>query len=76
MPAPKFQKEILEQLGKLTVEQQLKVLDFARELVANGPVGAPGRDLLRFAGAIDPEDLKTMAQVIEEESERVNLNEW
>ena len=76
MPAATFHKEILEQLGKLTVEQQLKVLDFARELGASGPVGAPGKDLLRFAGAIDPEDLKTMAQVIEEESERVDLNEW
>ncbi len=36
----------------------------------------PGQDLLRFVGAIDLEDLKTMAEVIEEERERVDLNEW
>lgn len=40
------------------------------------PSGTPGRELLAFGGAIKPEDLRKMAQVIGEECETVDLNEW
>jgi hypothetical protein len=40
------------------------------------PVGVPGKELLRFAGTIEADDLRAMAQVIEEGCEQVDLNEW
>jgi len=38
-----LQEEILDQLDKLPIEQQIQVLDFARTLAK--PVGKPGKDL-------------------------------
>lgn len=40
------------------------------------PKGVPGKDLLKFAGTIEPDDLELMKQAIEEECERVDLDEW
>jgi hypothetical protein len=69
-----LQKEILDQLSKLPIEQQRQVLDFARTLAK--PIGKQGKDLLHFAGGINAEDLKLMSQAIEEGCEQVNINEW
>jgi len=69
-----MQKEILDQLDKLHIEQQRQVLDFARTLA--GPVGKHGKELLHFAGDINLEDLKLMSQAIEQDCEQVNVNEW
>ncbi|MCL6478689.1 MAG: XRE family transcriptional regulator [Peptococcaceae bacterium] len=35
-----------------------------------------GKSLLRFAGAIDPDDLKTIEQAIQEECEKVDQSDW
>ena len=40
------------------------------------PVGARGKELLRFAGAIEADELQMIAQAIEDGCERINLNEW
>jgi hypothetical protein len=69
-----LQEEILDQLDKLHVEQQRQVLDFARTLAR--PVGKHGKDLLYFAGGINADDLKLMAQAIEQDCEQINANEW
>ena len=69
-----LREEILDQLNKLPLEQQIQVLDFARTLAK--PVGKPGKDLLYFAGGINLDDLSLMAQAIEEDCEAVNGNEW
>jgi hypothetical protein len=69
-----LQKEILDHLNKLPIEQQRQVLDFARTLAK--PVGKHGKELLHFAGGIDPEDLKLMSQAIEQDCEHINSNEW
>jgi hypothetical protein len=68
--------EILEQLAGLGPHQQQKVLDFARALAINRPIGTPGRNLLRFAGMIQSEDLEAMTQAIEEGCEQVDIDEW
>lgn len=70
-----IEKDILEELAKLEVEQQRRVLDFARALTAK-PIGRRGEELLIFAGAISSEDLGIMTQAIEQGCEQVNLNEW
>ena len=61
-----LEKDILEQLHKLGFEQQRQVLNFARALALATPAGVPGKELLAFAGAIEPADLASMAQAIEE----------
>ena len=66
MGNPALKKEILDQLEKMGVEQQQHVLRFARTLAAARPKGTPGRELLRFAGAIERDDLQQIAQAIEE----------
>jgi hypothetical protein len=76
MSNPSIEKEIISQLSKLPLEKQEQVLHFVRALTLAGPPGVPGKDLLRFAGTIEPDDLQVMARVIEEDCEKVNLSEW
>lgn len=73
--SPKLQKELLKEMARLSQEEQQRVIAFAKSLVT-GPTGKARQDLARFAGAIDPEDLKQMAAVIEEGCERINESEW
>jgi hypothetical protein len=61
-----LQQKILAQLDKLPPERQREVLDFARSLSKARPVGKSGTELLRFAGAIEEDDLKAISQAIEE----------
>ncbi len=75
MGDPALKKEIFDQLEKLDVPKQQQVLQFARALAAAEPEGVPGKELLRFAGAIERDDLQRIAQAIEEGCERVNLDE-
>jgi hypothetical protein len=49
-----------------------QVLDFARRLTA--PKGTPGRELLRFAGAIDPGEIELISRAIQEGCEAVHSN--
>jgi len=71
-----IKSEIVEQLDALPHELQQQVLDFARALTLTAPKGVPGKQLLRFAGAIQRDDLQAMSQAIEAGCERVNLDEW
>ena len=73
--SPKLQEELLKEMARLSQEKQQRVIAFAKSLVA-GPTGKAMKDLARFAGAIDPDDLKQMAAVIEEGCERINESEW
>lgn len=76
MVHPLIKHEIEEQLDRLPVEMQRRVLDFALALVATEPKGVPGANLLRFAGTISKEDLDLMEKAIEEDCERIDENEW
>lgn len=71
-----FKDELLEKLNMLSTEEQQEVLDFTRSLADKKLVGTPKRELLKFAGLIDKEDLNLMRRVIEEDCERVDPNEW
>jgi hypothetical protein len=61
--------KIGEQVDRLTDPQRRQVLDFARRLAS--PAGVPGRDLMCFAGSIDPADLEAMSQAILDGCEKV-----
>ena len=69
-------QQLVQQVDQLPLEFQRKVLDFAQALALALPKGVPGRSLLRFAGAIEAEDLKTMSKAIEAGCERVDADEW
>ena len=64
------------EVPKLTFEEQKRVLAFVQSLEASRECGVPGRELLRFAGFIEANDVERMRAAIEEDCERVNSNEW
>jgi hypothetical protein len=66
--------QIIEQVDRLDDTRQQPVLDFARRLTESE--GTPGRDLLRFAGIIDPADIEAMSRAIQEGCEKVDLEAW
>jgi len=66
-------RQIIKQLDRLPSELQRKVLDFAQALVLSLPKGVPGKQLLRFAGAIEPDDIQAMSQSIEAGCEKVDV---
>lgn len=66
--------EIIEQVERLAPPQQRQVLEFARDLTKSA--GTPGRDLLHFAGCIDPVDLQIMSRAIQEHCEKIEPNAW
>jgi hypothetical protein len=59
-----IREQIIEQIDRLDEAQRQKLLSFARRLMA--PEGAPGRDLVRFAGTIDRADLEVISRAIQE----------
>ncbi len=68
--------KVVEQLRGMPQSLQQRVLEFARALVGSTIQGVPGQQLLRFAGAIPPDDIQLMRQAIEEDCEQVDTNEW
>ncbi len=76
MNAKLIKQEILKELDRLPPELQRQVLDFARALGSSVSEGVPGKELLRFAGILTPEEAELMERAIEEGCERVDLSEW
>ena len=75
MRSTTVEKDIHEQLGRLAIGQKRQVLEFARSLVTTRVHGVPGKDLLRFEGTINHEDLITIEHTIKEGCEKVNLKQ-
>jgi hypothetical protein len=69
-------RQLVEQVDQLPLESQRKVLDFAQALALALPKGVPGRSLLRFAGAIEADDLRAMSEAIHVGCEQVDADEW
>jgi len=71
-----IKRKLLEQLEALPYEFQRRVLDFTQALALSVPKGVPGKQLLRFVGAIPADDLQTIAETIEAGCERIDWDEW
>jgi len=71
-----IESELSTCLGKLPVEKQRQVLEFARTLATSPLQGGRGSDLLRFVGTIDESDLDAMSQAIQDGCERIDADEW
>jgi hypothetical protein len=68
--------KVIEQLKDLPQELQRRVLEFTRALALSNPGRVSGRQLLRFAGVISPDDAQAMRTAIEEGCEQVDSHEW
>lgn len=68
--------EVVEQLQVMPQNLQWQVLEFVRTLVKVEVSGTPGKSLLHFAGSIPPDDLQLMRESIEQDCERIDVNEW
>jgi hypothetical protein len=68
--------KVVEQLETLPENLQQQVLAFVQALKTALQPGIPGKQLLRFTGAIAADDLHLMQQAIEAGCEQVDLNEW
>jgi len=68
--------EVVEQLKVMPQPLQRQVLEFVRALVKAEVQGTPGQQLLRFAGSIPADDLQVMREAIEQDCERIDVNEW
>jgi hypothetical protein len=71
-----MQDALLKELDQLPPLLQRKVVEFAHSLAKSRPRGTPGRQLLKFAGILSPEEAEAMMAAIEEDCERVDPNEW
>jgi len=71
-----LKRKILKKLDLLSFDEQLRVLDFTSALTDRKVVGVSGQELLHFAGKINSNDLEYMQRAIEDECERIDVNEW
>ena len=67
---------LIEELKVMPVDLQYRVLEFARTLAGSQIHGVPGKQLLNFAGAILPNDIRLMREAIEQGCEQVDIDEW
>ncbi|XHX81180.1 MAG: hypothetical protein RBJ76_14930 [Stenomitos frigidus ULC029] len=67
--------EVVEQLKVMPQPLQRQVLEFVQSLVKAEVQGTPGQQLLRFAGSIPSDDLQLMREAIEQDCERVDIDE-
>lgn len=68
--------KVVEQLRVMPEDLQWQVLEFARTLVKTEVRGTTGQQLLHFAGSIPPDELQFMHEAIEQDCERIDINEW
>ncbi len=69
------QSQLVEQLEKLPLSKQQRVLDYARSL-AEPLRGSPGKDFLELCGTLSPEAAEEMTRAIEEGCEQIDLDDW
>lgn len=71
-------EQVVKELKTMPQPLQWKVLKFARTLVQGDSKirGISGKEILRFAGVISSDDLQLMKEAIEQDCQRVDLNEW
>lgn len=76
MIATSLREELLGTLEQLPAEMQRRVLDFADALARSTPRGAPGKNLLQFAGILDEDTARALEEAIEEGCEKVDPRAW
>ena len=72
MQTQEISNTIIQSIGQLNHYQQTKLLEFINSLVSADSTDKRG--LLKFAGAIDKEDLLKMEQAINADCEKISIN--
>ena len=70
-----LQTEILKRMEQLSEEEQRQVLRYARDLPSSPKKEGPAHFLDLF-GTLDHESAQEMMQIIEEDCERIDANDW
>ena len=73
---PVIENELHQQLNRMDVDGQQRVLNFARALAAKDAHGLPGKSLVHLSGVIERSDLALIERAIEAGCEQVNPDEW
>ena len=73
MLTTELSKNIAHFLGQLSDHQKNKLLEFLESMTTEKKKAK--RDLLKFAGSIDQDDLEIMEQAIAEGCEKIDANE-
>ena len=68
--------QVVERLNAMPDNLQRRVLEYVEALDATARQGVSGAELLKFAGAIPPDDLREMAAAIEAGCEQVDVTGW
>jgi hypothetical protein len=71
-----IQSDLLREVEQLPPPLQRKVVNYAHSLAQPRPRGTPGRQLLKYAGILSPEEAEAMMAAIEEGCEQIEPNEW
>ena len=75
MVMPAIKEQILDDLDRLSPDQQKRAAELVHGLVSPLPKGASIEDLMKVAGTLDDESAREMLGAIEEGCERVDLDD-
>ncbi len=67
-----YEAEIIRNIHLLEKGRQKSVLSYIKSLLK----GSDNKNLLKFAGAFSPEDIKEMEEAISQGCENIDSNEW
>lgn len=76
MNTQSLEQSINEYLKTLNIDEQKRILEFARNLSLSKSKGSSSKDILKFRSAISADDLSEMQKAIDLDCEKVNENEW
>ncbi len=71
-----IQKQILNDLNKLSPAKQKRAADLVHGLVSPRVTGASVEDLMKVAGTLDDRSAREMMEAVEKGCEQVDLDEW
>jgi hypothetical protein len=69
-------RELERTILRLNCAHRERVEEYVHALTADSPRGVPGHVLLRFGGTIPESTLLQMEQVITDECERIDYDQW
>jgi hypothetical protein len=73
---PAIQEQILQDLSRLSSQQQQQAADFVHGLASAPPKGASFQDLKAVVGTLDDEAAKEMMDAIEEGCGQIEPDGW
>jgi hypothetical protein len=76
MVIPDVKQQMLADLARMTPDMQRLAAELVHSMVPAERKGTSGRELLRFAGAIDRVSAKEMSDAINAGCGQIELDEW